>query len=138
MAQEGTNLIPGHTEVPSLEVRLHSEPCHAVAGTLSLIGNKWSVLVIMLLSDKPRRFNELKRSIGDVSQRMLTLTLRELERKGLVSRTVFPTIPPRVDYALTDLGHSLKEPVTALGLWAVQNQPALAEARRRLNAQEAA
>jgi DNA-binding HxlR family transcriptional regulator len=105
-----------------------------VAGTLSLVGNKWSVLVIMLLSEKPRRFNELKRSIGDVSQRMLTLTLRELEREGLVTRTVFPTIPPRVDYALTDLGHSLKEPVTALGLWAIQNQPALAEARRRFDA----
>ena len=138
MAQEGTKLIPGHTEVPSLEVTLHSEPCHAVAGTLSLIGNKWSVLVIMLLSEKPRRFNELKRSIGDVSQRMLTLTLRELEREGLVTRTMFPTIPPRVDYALTDLGRSLKEPVTALGLWAIQNQPALAEARCRFDARETA
>ena len=138
MAQEGTNLIPGHTEVPSLEVTLHSEPCHAVARTLSLIGNKWSVLVIMLLSERPRRFNELKRSIGDVSQRMLTLTLRELEREGLVSRTVFPTIPPRVDYALTVLGHSLNTPVTALGLWAVQNQPELADARQRFDAREAA
>ncbi len=138
MAQEGTNLIPGHTEVPSLEVTLHSHPCRAVAGTLSLVGNKWSVLVVMLLSDRPRRFNELKRSIGDVSQRMLTLTLRELEREGLVTRTMFPTIPPRVDYALTELGHSLKEPVTALGLWAIQNQPALAAARHRFDAKGAA
>jgi DNA-binding HxlR family transcriptional regulator len=138
MAQEGTRLIPGHTEVPSLEVTLHSEPCRNVAGTLSIVGNKWTVLVIMLLSEKPRRFNELKRLIGDVSQRMLTLTLRELEREGLVTRTLFPTIPPRVDYALTDLGHSLKEPVTALGLWAIQNQPALAEARRRFDTREAA
>ncbi len=135
MAQEGTNLIPGHTEGTTLEDRFHSHPCHAVAGTLSLVGNKWSVIIIMLLSEKPRRFNELKRSIGDVSQRMLTLTLRELEREGLVSRTVFPTIPPRVDYALTDLGLSLKEPVTALGLWAIQNQPELAAARRRFDAQ---
>ena len=138
MAQEGTRLIPGHTEVPSLEVTLHSEPCRHVAGTLSIVGNKWTVLVIMLLSETPRRFNELKRLIGDVSQRMLTLTLRELEREGLVTRTLFPTIPPRVDYALTDLGHSLKEPVTALGLWAIQNQPALAEARRRFDTREAA
>lgn len=137
MAQEGTKLIPGHTEVPSLEVTLHSEPCHAVAGTLSLIGNKWSVLVIMLLSERPRRFNELKRSVGDVSQRMLTLTLRELEREGLVTRTMFPTIPPRVDYELTELGRSLLEPVMALGCWAIRNQPALKAARSRFDAQQA-
>lgn len=134
MAQEGTKLIPGHNEGTGLEDLLHSQPCQAVAGTLSLVGNKWSVIIIMLLSERPRRFNELKRSIGDVSQRMLTLTLRELEREGLVSRTVFPTIPPRVDYALTDLGRSLKEPVNALGLWAIQNQSALAAARRRFDA----
>lgn len=138
MAQEGTNLIPGHTEMPRLEDTIHSHPCRAVAGTLSLVGNKWSVLVVMLLSEKPRRFNELKRLIGNVSQRMLTLTLRELEREGLVTRTMFSTISPRVDYALTDLGHSLKEPVTALGLWAIQNQSALAEARREFDARKAA
>lgn len=138
MAQEGTKLIPGHTEVTSMEDVVHSQPCYAVAGTLSLIGNKWSVIIIMFLSEKPRRFNELKRLIGGISQRMLTLTLRELEREGLVTRTVFPTIPPRVDYALTDLGHSLKEPVITLGLWAIQKQPELEQARCRFDAQEQA
>lgn len=138
MTQEGTSLIPGPAEAPSLEEVLHSQPCQAVAGTLSLIGNKWSVTIIMLLSEGPRRFNELKRSIGGISQRMLTLTLRELEREGVVSRTAFPTIPPRVEYALTDLGHSLKEPVSAMGLWAIHNQPALEGARRRFDAGEAA
>lgn len=138
MSQEGTNLIPGYTEVAHLEHLLHSQPCKATAATLSLIGNKWTVLIIMLLSQQPRRFNELKRLIGGVSQRMLTLTLRELEREGLVARTVYPTIPPRVDYALTEVGHSLKEPVMALGLWAIHNQPALEGARRRFDARDVA
>jgi DNA-binding HxlR family transcriptional regulator len=136
MTQEGTKLIPAHTDVTSLEHTIHSQPCRAVAGTLSLIGNKWSVIIIMLLSERSRRFNELKRLIGGISQRMLTLTLRELEREGLVTRTPFPTIPPRVDYALTELGHSLKEPVVALGLWAIQKQPALEAARRRFDGQD--
>ena len=136
MAQEGTDLILDRDADSGLEVLLHSQPCQATSTTLSLIGNKWSVLIIMLLSERPRRFNELKRIIGGVSQRMLTLTLRELEREGLVTRTVFPTIPPRVDYALTDLGRSLKEPVTALGLWAIHNQPALEAARRQFDARD--
>ena len=72
----------------------------------------------MLLGDGPRRFNEIKRMVGGISQRMLTLTLRGLERDGLVTRTVFPTIPPRVDYELTDLGRGLWQPVEALGKWA--------------------
>jgi DNA-binding HxlR family transcriptional regulator len=72
----------------------------------------------MMLAKGPTRFNELKRSIGGISQRMLTLTLRGLERDGLVTRTIFPTIPPRVDYELTDLGHSLRVPIDALGRWA--------------------
>ena len=101
------------------------------------MGDKWAVLVIMFLSKGPRRFNELKRVIGGISQRMLTLTLRELEREGLVTRTLFPTIPPRVDYELTDLGRSLQEPVMALGCWAIRNQPALEEARNRFDAQQA-
>ena len=98
---------------------------------LARIGDKWSVLIVMLLGDGPRRFNELKRMIGGISQRMLTLTLRGLERDGLVTRTQFPTIPPRVDYALTDLGRSLAEPVRVLGAWAHANTPAIAAARER-------
>lgn len=112
-----------------IEELLHSQPCDAVAANISLIGNKWTVLIMILLSVRSRRFNELRRETG-ISQRMLTLTLRDLERTGLVERTAFPTIPPRVDYALTELGHSLKEPALALGLWAIRNQPALEKARQ--------
>jgi DNA-binding HxlR family transcriptional regulator len=95
--------------------------CRAVSGVLARIGDKWSVLIVSRLGAKPMRFNELKREIGGISQRMLTLTLRGLERDGLVTRTVFPTIPPRVDYALTALGRSLLEPVNSLGDWARRN-----------------
>jgi DNA-binding HxlR family transcriptional regulator len=95
--------------------------CRAVSGVLARIGDKWSVLIVSRLGARPMRFNEIKREIGGISQRMLTLTLRGLERDGLVTRTVFPTIPPRVDYALTPLGRSLLEPVSALGEWARRN-----------------
>ena len=104
--------------------------CQAVGGVLSRIGDKWSVLVVMLLADGPKRFSELKRAIGTISQRMLTLTLRGLERDGLVTRTVTPTIPPRVDYELTDLGHSLCGPVRGIGDWAFENHQRIEEARR--------
>jgi DNA-binding HxlR family transcriptional regulator len=92
--------------------------CRAVASVLARIGDKCSVLVIMLLADGPRRFNELRRMIGGISQRMLTLTLRGLERDGLVTRTMFPTIPPRVDYELTELGRGLIETMRTLAQWA--------------------
>ena len=88
------------------------------------------------LGDGPKRFNELRRALGSISQRMLTLTLRGLERDGLVTRTVFPTIPPRVDYELTKLGHSLLAPVSSLGLWARQNRSAIQDARRQFDAAE--
>jgi len=100
---------------------------------LARVGDKWSVLVIMLLGDGPRRFNELKRMIGGISQRMLTLTLRGLERDGLVTRTVFPTIPPRVDYELTDLGRGLQQPVRELGQWAMDHQREIQDARARFD-----
>src|SRR5881398_283049 len=92
--------------------------CRAVSDVLARVGDKWSVLVVTRLGGGPLRFNELRRSIGGISQRMLTLTLRGLERDGLITRTVFPTIPPRVDYELTDLGRGLSKPVEALGKWA--------------------
>ena len=85
----------------------------------------------MLLVTGPVRFNELKRRIGSISQRMLSLTLRGLERDGLVSRTVTPSIPPRVDYALTPLGHSIAKPIRALGDWAHANHAAITAAQRR-------
>jgi DNA-binding HxlR family transcriptional regulator len=111
--------------------------CRAVSDVLARIGDKWSVQAVMLLADGPRRFNELKRMIGDVSQRMLTLTLRGLERDGLVTRTVFPTIPPRVDYALTPLGQSLRGPVQALGAWAIAHKDVIADARKSFDSRAA-
>jgi DNA-binding HxlR family transcriptional regulator len=124
-------LTLGHTEVTAPAIHHESADCRAVSSVLARVGDKWSVLIIMLLSDGPRRFNEIKRMVGGISQRMLTLTLRGLERDGLVTRTVFPTIPPRVDYELTDLGRSL--PVMALGLWARQHQSDIAAARLRFD-----
>jgi DNA-binding HxlR family transcriptional regulator len=104
--------------------------CRAVSDVLARVGDKWSVLVVSRLGEGPLRFNELRRSIGGISQRVLTLTLRGLERDGLISRTVFPTIPPRVDYALTSLGRDLLQPVSALGAWAIRNQGKIARARQ--------
>ena len=119
-----------HTDVtvPPPFAHLESD-CRGVASILARVGDKWSVFVIMMLSDGPRRFNEIKRMVGGISQRMLTLTLRGLERDGLVTRTVFPTIPPRVDYELTDLGHGLSKSVSALGKWAVEHQAQIEKAR---------
>ena len=107
--------------------------CRTVTEVLSRIGDKWSVQVVVQLGSGPRRFNELRRVIGDISQRMLTLTLRGLERDGLVMRTVFPTIPPRVEYELTELGCSLLMTVRGLGDWAIENHDRIAEARRRFD-----
>jgi DNA-binding HxlR family transcriptional regulator len=92
---------------------------------LARVGDKWTVLVVWSLGDGPKRFNELRKALGSISQRMLTLTLRALERDGLVTRTVFPTIPPRVDYELTKLGRSLLVPVSELGSWARKNRSAM-------------
>lgn len=131
IAQEGTFLKPEHTDVTAHAPQHQSEDCRAVSAVLARVGDKWSVLVISLLGPGPRRFNEIKRMIGGISQRMLTLTLRGLERDGLVTRTVFPTIPPRVEYELTDLGKSLWQPVEALGEWARRHQPEIAAAQRR-------
>lgn len=120
---------PEHTDVPGAgEVHLPGA-CQAARSILSRVGDKWTVLVVMMLARGPRRFNELKRIIGGVSQRMLTLTLRGLERDGLVTRTMFPTIPPRVEYELTELGHSLRHPIEALGTWAFANLPDIERAR---------
>ncbi|WP_298260064.1 helix-turn-helix domain-containing protein [Bradyrhizobium sp.] len=107
--------------------------CRSVASVLARIGDKWSVFVIMMLFDGPKRFNEIKRLINGISQRMLTLTLRGLERDGLVTRTVFPTIPPRVDYELTDLGRGLSKPVIALGQWAMEHQTEIEGARTKFD-----
>jgi DNA-binding HxlR family transcriptional regulator len=119
-------MIPSNLHVP--------EDCKAVSEVLDRVGDKWSVLVVVMLGDGPKRFNELRRAIASISQRMLTLTLRGLERDGLVTRTVFPTIPPRVDYELTGLGRSLLDPVNALGTWARQNRQKIQQARIQFDA----
>jgi DNA-binding HxlR family transcriptional regulator len=107
--------------------------CRAIGDVLARVGDKWSVLVVTRLGPGPMRFNELRRAIGGISQRMLTLTLRGLERDGLVTRTIFPTIPPRVDYELTPLGRDLLKPVSALGEWALSNQAKIARAREQFD-----
>ncbi len=116
---------PRHTHLTS--------ECIAVSDVLARVGDKWSVLVVTRLGGGPMRFNELRRSISGISQRMLTLTLRGLERDGLVTRTVFATIPPRVDYQLTPLGRDLLVPVSALGEWAIRNQSKIARAREQFD-----
>lgn len=98
--------------------RVMSSDCRKLSGVLTIVGDKWTVMIVMVLMDQPRRFNQLKRTIGGISQQMLTRTLKALERDGMVSRTVHPTVPPQVEYALTDLGQSLAEPLLALGNWA--------------------
>src|SRR6476659_2878049 len=124
-AQEGTRALPGNLHVP--------DECRAISEVLSRVGDKWTVLVISTLGGGTNRFGELRKALGSISKRMLTLTLRGLERDGLVKRTVFPTVPPRVDYELTRLGRSLLEPVNGMGLWARQNREHIEEARRRFD-----
>ena len=95
---------------------LHQD-CQKVSQILARIGEKWSMLVVMLLRDGSRRFNDIKRNTAGISQQMLTRTLRGLERDGIVTRTILPTSPPQVEYSLTELGHSMSEPVLAFGQW---------------------
>jgi len=106
------------------------ETCNAMGDILNRIGDKWSVMIVGYLTRKTMRFNELRHAIGGISQRMLTLTLRNLERDGLVTRTVYPEIPPRVEYELTELGRTLTGPLDALWNWAAQHQHDVSTARR--------
>ena len=139
--QEGMNLFVGHKDVPAppraaaTDGAAHSpSACRSVTPVLNRVGDKWSMQIVMALSDGPRRFSQLKRDIDGVSQRMLTLSLRGLERDGLVSRTVTPTNPPRVDYELTELGVSLRAPVRALGQWAMAHIACIRAAQQRFDA----
>jgi DNA-binding HxlR family transcriptional regulator len=107
---------------------------HFICEILSRIGDKWTALVVMSLRNKPHRFNELKRVVDGISQQMLTRTLKALERDGMISRTVRPTVPPQVEYALTPLGESLSEPVFQLGQWAWRHVDAIREQRQLYDA----
>lgn len=114
----------------------HSPVCQTISGLLQRIGDKWSVLVVETLGSGSLRFNELRRAIPPISQRMLTLTLRNLERDGLVNRTVTPSIPPRVDYELTELGRSLQKPICGLVSWSMDNVGAIHEAQDRYDREQ--
>ena len=122
-------MVLEHTEVAIELPDLASEDCRAVSSVLARVGDKWSILIIVRLGDGPKRFSQIKRMVGGISQRMLTLTLRGLERDGLVKRTQFLTIPPRVEYELTQLGRSLWEAVKPLGEWAQAHVKHITRAR---------
>ncbi|WP_296737246.1 helix-turn-helix domain-containing protein [Mesorhizobium sp.] len=111
----------------------NTEDCRAISEILQRVGDKWTVLVVGKLGGGPMRFNELRAAVGGISQKMLTTTLRGLERDGFVTREVFPTIPPRVDYELTELGHELLVPVGALGEWARKNTARVQAARAKFD-----
>lgn len=110
-----------------------TDSCRAVADILARVGDKWTVYIVRLLSAEPMRFSEMKREVSAISQRMLSLTLRGLERDGLVTRTVTATIPPRVDYELTVRGKTLIEPIKALGQWAIANRDYVETARMKFD-----
>lgn len=124
----------GHIETPARPGPKEDCPTREV---LDRVGDKWSVLVIVLLGQRTHRFNELHRAIEGISQRMLTLTVRALERDGLVNRTIYPTVPPRVDYELTELGRTLLVPLEALSTWADAHRDDIRAARERHDAKAA-
>ncbi|SHI42856.1 DNA-binding transcriptional regulator, HxlR family [Nocardiopsis flavescens] len=127
-----------HTRVPTGlgAGPVNPEDC-PVREVLDRIGDKWSVLVIVLLGRRTHRYGELHRTIDGISQRMLTLTLRALVRDGLVERTAHATVPPRVEYSLTGLGRTLLEPLTALDRWAVEHRDDIRGARERHDREQA-
>ena len=132
---ERTNLWDRNRQVTATMKDPSNPVCRTISTLLSRIGDKWTVLVVQTLGSGSKRFNELRREISSVSQRMLTLTLRNLERDGLVSRTVTPTIPPRVDYELTELGQSLQKPICGLATWATENVETIHAAQARFDAE---
>jgi DNA-binding HxlR family transcriptional regulator len=123
-------VVDTNTAVRAPEALNPHAACKAeVVETLALIGDKWTVMVVGALSKGPIRYNEIRRRVEGISQRMLTLTLKGLEQDGIVTRTMYPTIPPRVDYELTELGRKLIVPLKALSKWARDNRPAMLAAR---------
>ena len=125
VAEDGTLKEPG---MPKGTISYDPNIC-PVRDVMAQIGDKWSILVLTALNDRDHRFSELRRAIPDVSQRMLTKTLRSLERDGYVTRTVTPTIPPRVDYALSALGHSLVDVLGPVARWSLKHRDPVARAR---------
>ena len=124
------------THIPVRKIDTSHADCQAVAEILDRISDKWTVLVVGTLQERPLRYNEIRRAVDGISQRMLTLTLKGLERDGIVTRTMYPTIPPRVDYELTELGKRLMVPLRSLYDWAVKHRPAMLAARKRFAEKE--
>jgi DNA-binding HxlR family transcriptional regulator len=132
VAEDGTSKSATHMDVPD-QVSEALTTCR-LRDVLDRVGDKWSVLIMALLGDGPRRYSDLRRSIDGISQRMLTLTLRSLERDGLVIRTVTPTTPPRVDYELTPVGHTLSKEVSSLIQWSERHREYIGMSRRSYDA----
>src|SRR3981081_1328471 len=122
-------MVDTNTAVRAPEASNPQAACKAEVETLTRIGDKWTVMVVGALSKGPIRYNEIHRRVEGISQRMLTLTLKGLEQDGMITRTMYPTIPPRVDYELTELGRKLIVPLKALSKWARENRPAMVAAR---------
>jgi len=130
-------MCPGNNE--GTIGQLHStEECVSINEVLTRVGDKWSLQVISQLGEGTLRFTELKRSVNGISQRMLTLTLRQLERDGLVERTVYPTVPPKVEYTLSDFGRTILIPVTALAEWALTYRLDIQAAREAFDSRQLA
>ncbi|MGC1547423.1 MAG: helix-turn-helix domain-containing protein [Rhodanobacter sp.] len=127
MAQEGTFLSEANISVP--DGSLSATDCKGLADVLASVGDKWTIMVVGALSNGPLRYNEVQRRISGISQRMLTLTLKRLETDGIVTRTLYPTVPPRVDYELTELGQTLRGALVPLGIWASKNKETVARNR---------
>ena len=104
--------------------------CKGLAEVLMSVGDKWTILVVGALSKGQLRYNEIQRRVSGISQRMLTLTLKRLEADGIVTRTLFPSVPPRVDYELTELGLTLRGALVPLHKWAAQNKQTITDNRR--------
>ena len=135
--EDGTSTAPRHTRGTNRRAVEQTATCE-IRDLLDRLADKWSLLVVELLGDGTHRFTELRRRIDGISQRMLTLTLRQLERDGLVTRTVHPTVPPRVDYELTSLGRSLLEAIQPIVLWTRANRQAILDARQHYDRSMAA
>jgi DNA-binding HxlR family transcriptional regulator len=132
--QEGASMTPRHNEGTESEAAATPRDCGAMRLVLDRVGDRWSLIIVTVLSAGPRRFNQLRRELQGVSQRMLTLTLRNLERDGLITRTVFPGVPAQVEYALSVLGRSFYDAVDGLMDWAERHRHEMDRAREAYQA----